>query len=158
MHRAAGRTPAHWFLYLYGTFLGTGFAPVAPATVASFVLALLWWVASPVSLPLQIALLVVVIVSGVPVAGWLSRRHGPDPSLAVIDEVAGMLVTYLGVSTGLAGWLAGFFWFRVFDVLKPFPVRRLESLPGGWGIMADDLLAGVYAAVLLRLTLRVTGW
>jgi phosphatidylglycerophosphatase A len=62
------------------------------------------------------------------------------------------------VTTGLAGWLTGFFWFRVFDVLKPLGVRRLERLPAGWGIMADDLGAGVLAAVALRLTLRWTGW
>jgi len=69
-----------------------------------------------------------------------------------------MLVTFLMISTGWVGWLAGFFWFRVFDILKPWPVRRLERLPEGWGIMADDLLAGVYAHIALRITLAVTGW
>lgn len=146
-------------LYFFGTFLGTGFAPIAPATAASLVVALLWFWAAPVSLSLQIAALLVVVVLGVPAAGALERRHGHDPKLVVCDEVAGMLVTYLGVTAaGWAGWLAGFFWFRVFDVLKPFPVRRLERLPGGWGIMADDLLAGVYAQAALRLTLHLTGW
>ncbi|MFH1843416.1 MAG: phosphatidylglycerophosphatase A, partial [bacterium] len=59
---------------------------------------------------------------------------------------------------GVAGWLAGFFWFRVFDILKPPPVRSLERLPAGWGIMVDDLAAGVYAHIALRLTLLLTGW
>ena len=58
----------------------------------------------------------------------------------------------------LGRWLAGFFWFRIFDIAKPFPVRQLERLPAGWGIMADDLAAGVYAHVALRLTLHLTGW
>ena len=77
------------------------------------------------------ALLVVVTAVGIPVAGQLEKIHGEDPSLVVIDEVAGMLVTYLGVSAGLLGWVAGFFWFRFFDILKPFGVRKLEKLGGG---------------------------
>jgi phosphatidylglycerophosphatase A len=144
--------------YAFGTFLGTGYAPLAPATVASFAVAVVWWQVAPVPLAVQAALLAGVAVLGVPVAGWLEQRHGHDPKLVVCDEVAGMLVTYFGITTGLAGWAAGFFWFRVFDIIKPFPVRRCERLPGGWGIMTDDLLAGVYAQLALRLTLWLTGW
>ena len=76
----------------------------------------------------------------------------------VIDEVAGMLVTYLGVTgTGATPWLIGFFWFRVFDILKPLGVRRLERLGGGLGIMADDLGAGVLACAATHLTVRLLG-
>jgi phosphatidylglycerophosphatase A len=150
--------PSRFFLYLFGTFGGTGFAPVAPATAASLAFALLWYLVAPVPLVWQVSLLVGVTLLGVPVASRLEKIHGTDPKLVVCDEVAGMLVTYLGVTTGLLGWLVGFFWFRVFDILKPYPVRRLERLPGGWGIMADDILAGVYAQVALRLTLLWTGW
>jgi len=149
--------------HAFATFLGTGYAPIAPATAASFAVALLgWWLGRGGAwpLPAQLGLLVLVTALGVPAASALERRYGPDPKRVVCDEVAGMLVTYLGVAVGAgpAGWLAGFFWFRVFDILKPFPVRRLERLPGGWGIMADDLLAGVYAQIALRLTLHWTGW
>ncbi len=144
-------------LYAVGTFLGTGFAPLAPATVASAAVAVIWWLVSPVPLPVQAGLLLLTVAVGVPVATRLERRHGHDPKLVVVDEVAGMLVTYLGVATGPAGWAAGFFWFRVFDVWKPPFVRRLERLPGGWGIVADDLAAGVLAALALRLTLRIAG-
>jgi phosphatidylglycerophosphatase A len=148
-----------FLLYAFGTFAGTGFAPIAPATAASFAVALIWWAVAPVSLPAQLALLVVVTALAVPAAGALERRHGHDPKLVVCDEVAGMLVTFLGVPVaGAAACLAAFFWFRVFDILKPWPVRRLERLPAGWGIVADDLLAGVYAQIALRLTLRWTGW
>lgn len=150
---------ARFLLYAFGTFLGTGYAPVAPATVASLAVALLWWLAGPPAPALQALLLVLVSALGVPAAARLEARHGHDPKLVVCDEVAGMLVTYLGVATGgVAGCLAGFFWFRVFDIAKPFPARRLERLPGGWGIMADDLMAGLYAQAALRLTLRLTGW
>ena len=145
-------------IHAFATFGGTGYAPIAPATAASLVFAVLWGLASPVGMPVQVGLLVVVVALGVPAATWMENRHGKDPHIVVSDEVAGMIVTYLGVSTGWTGWLVGFFWFRVFDIAKPFPVRRAENLPGGWGITIDDILAGVYAQIFLRLTLMVTGW
>ena len=75
--------------------------------------------------------------------------------MVVIDEVAGMLVTLLAVPVGLAGAVVGFLAFRLFDIVKPFPARQAERLPGGWGVMTDDLVAGVYAQGLLRLLLWV---
>ncbi len=151
-------------LYLLGTFFGTGFAPVAPATAASFAWAVLWWLAwhflGPVPLLVQGGLLVLTVAVGIPVAGALERIHGEDPKLVVIDEIAGMIVTYFGVVTGPLGWLAGFFWFRLFDILKPFGVRRLEKLGGGGGlgIVADDLGAGLLACAATHVTVRLLGW
>ncbi|MFH1844724.1 MAG: phosphatidylglycerophosphatase A, partial [bacterium] len=134
---------SRFFLYAFGTFGGTGFAPFAPATVASLAFTGLWILVLPVPLWLQIVLLLGVTGLGGPVATRLEQRHGKDPHLVVCDEVAGMLVTFLAIDQGIgvAGWLAGFFWFRVFDILKPPPVRSLERLPAGWGIMVDDLAA-----------------
>ena len=149
-------------LYAIGSFFWTGFFPLAPATVASAGVLALWWAAwtwlGPIPLWLQGGLLLAVTAVGIPVAGKLEEIHGEDPSLVVIDEVAGMLVTYLGLSAGLPGWIAGFFWFRFFDILKPLGVRRLESLHGGLGIMADDLGAGVLALIATQLTVRLLGW
>lgn len=149
-------------LYAYGTFFWTGFAPIAPATVASFAFAGLWWAAwtflGPIPLWVNAALLVVVTLVGIPVATKLEKIHGEDPSLVVIDEVAGMLVTYLGVTTGPLGWLAGFFWFRFFDIFKPLGVRKLEKLGGGLGIMVDDLGAGVLACICTHITINLLGW
>lgn len=148
-------------LYTIGTFFGTGFAPIAPATVASFAWMALWWAAwtwgGPVPLVAQLVLLAAVVAVGIPVAGSLERIHGEDPSLVVIDEIAGMIVTYLGVAAGPAGWLAGFLWFRFFDILKPLGVRRLEKLGGGLGIMVDDLGAGVLACAATHATIRLLG-
>ena len=133
-------------LYIIGTFFGTGYAPIAPATVASFAVFLIWWLVAPVPLWIQAALIVLVTVIGIPVSTRLEVLHGEDPKLVVIDEVAGMLVTYFGVAAvGWPGWLAGFFWFRFFDIFKPLGIRRLERLPAGTGIMADDLGAGLCA-------------
>jgi phosphatidylglycerophosphatase A len=145
-------------VYAVATFCGTGYAPLAPATVASFAFMLIWGLAGPVPLVGQLLLLLLVIAVGVPAATYVERREGKDPHKVVSDEVAGMIVTYLGVSTGWTGLLVGFLWFRVFDIGKPWPVRSLERLPEGWGITADDLMAGVYANLALRLTLHFTGW
>jgi len=150
-------------LHLIGTFFGSGYAPIAPATAGSLLYALLWWGAwtlwGPISLAVQAALLCLVIAVGIPVAGALERLHGEDPKLVVIDEVAGMIVTFYGVVGGPAVWFAGFLWFRFFDILKPLGVRRLERLGGGLGIMADDLGAGVLACVATHLTARLlAGW
>jgi phosphatidylglycerophosphatase A len=154
-------------LYTLGTFGGTGFAPIAPATVASLAFMILWWLAwvllGPISWWLNLALLLAVTAIGIPVADRLEKIHGEDPSLVVIDEVAGMLVTYLGVSAGWMGWVGGFLWFRFFDIFKPFGVRKLERLGGGGGlgIMADDLGAGVLACLATHgslLLLAKLGW
>jgi phosphatidylglycerophosphatase A len=87
-------------------------------------------------------------------AGRAARYTGQkDPQFIVIDEVSGQLITYFMPFAVLnwKSWLLGFILFRVFDIWKPFPARQAESLPGGWGIMADDWIAGIYAALGLWL-------
>jgi phosphatidylglycerophosphatase A len=112
---------------------------------------LLAWSASPA---LYAGVTLLVIAAGVWASGGLARELGrKDPGEAVIDESAGILVTMAFLP--MAPWLlvAGFLLFRVLDIAKPFPARRLERLPGGWGIMADDLVVALYAHGLLRLGL-----
>ncbi len=132
-----------------------GFAPVAPGTVGSLAGVLLFLgVRSTGSLWIEVAVLLAVTGIGVAAATVTEavyRRR--DPGLVVIDEVAGLLVTLLAVPVGPTGIVVGFLAFRVFDVIKPFPARRAEALPRGWGVMADDLVAGVYAQALLRFVL-----
>ncbi|MGH9327302.1 MAG: phosphatidylglycerophosphatase A family protein [Terriglobia bacterium] len=101
----------------------------------------------------------VIYVAGVWAASRAERAFGvTDPSHVVIDEVAGQCVAFILQPAGGWAWLlGGFILFRVFDVLKPFPARRSERLPEGWGIMTDDIVAGGYSAVvlfLLRLVFR----
>jgi len=94
----------------------------------------------------------VVAACGVCVAGKVERFAGKtDPQFVVIDEVSGQLIALSFPFTVLnwKSWLLGFILFRVFDIWKPFPARRAESLHGGWGIMADDWLAGIYAGLVL---------
>ena len=130
---------------------GLGYAPVAPGTVTSLVVALAVWALAP-GLPGLLGATAVVTAIGI----WASAREEArvgvhDPSIIVVDEVAGMLVALIAAPPGLGWVLVLFFLFRVFDVWKPYPIDRLQALPGGWGIVADDLLAGVYANLLGRL-------
>ncbi len=106
---------------------------------------------APRSIAFQSAATVMVIVVGSLAASHVSRVVGTeDPSEVVIDELAGMWVGLLGTSGWVPGVLA-FILFRFFDIAKPFPVRQAEALPAGWGIMADDVLAGLYTLVLVQL-------
>lgn len=135
----------------------TGFAPVAPGTVGSAVTLPLWWLLRGAEQPwLEPLCLAVVVVAGAWSARVAERElQSEDPGPVVIDEVAGMLVTLLWMPLTWQVALAGFLAFRVFDIAKPYPVNRLERLPRGWGVMADDLMAGVYAWCVLRALLWV---
>lgn len=134
------------------TFFGLGFVPPAPGTLASLTAALLYkFFLHSLSWPVYAALILVLFVVGVRAASVYARALGQkDPGTIVIDEVCGQLITYILVPGLWVNVAVGFFFFRVFDVIKPYPIRKLENLPRGWGIMADDVLAGVYSAVLLQ--------
>jgi phosphatidylglycerophosphatase A len=139
---------------LVATGLGSGYAPVAPGTAGSAVGLVLFWPMRGLWAGWQVAAILALSAVGVAAAGRVARRAGQeDPGLVVVDEVAGMWVTlaFLPVTPLLA--VLGFVAFRAMDVFKPWPARDLEGLPGGWGIMADDLMAGVYAHLLLRVLL-----
>ena len=103
---------------------------------------------------MEVGLIVVLFAAGV-WAGTTAERYfgGVDPGPIVIDEVVGMLMTLAFIPVGLSGALAGFFLFRVFDVIKPYPAGRLEELHGGLGVMADDAMAAVYSNLVLRLSM-----
>jgi len=105
--------------------------------------------------PIACALAVLVALIGIPAATRVARGSGvKDPQFVVIDEVAGQLVALIAVPLAWKSFLAGFILFRVFDILKPPPVRRLEALPEGSGIMLDDIAAGLYALGFVHLFLR----
>ena len=143
---------------LVATALGAGYAPVAPGTFGSAV-GLALWLLLPGALPLQLLAIGVVSVAGT-WSGSVAEQHFQtrDPGQVVVDEVAGMMVTLLLNPVHRVSWLVyAFLLFRAADIVKPFPVNRLERLPGGLGIMADDLAAGVYANVALRLSVWVFG-
>jgi phosphatidylglycerophosphatase A len=117
---------------------------------------LLFWPLASLPWPGQVVACVVVFVLGAHASTHLARQLGrKDPGLAVVDEIVGMWVTLVGLPFEPATALVGFLLFRVMDVVKPWPARDLERLPDGWGIMADDVAAGIYAHLALRVVLLV---
>jgi phosphatidylglycerophosphatase A len=139
---------------LVGSGLFTGYFPIAPATVTSlFVLLPAFFLAR---FPLGHALVTVVIFFiGVPVATDLERVWGKDPGRVTIDEVVGTLATFFLNPVSFWGLGAGFLLWRFFDIVKlPF-IDKSQQLPGGWGIMIDDVLAGVCANLVLRIGILV---
>ena len=142
--------------WLLGTALGIGLFPIAPATLASLV-AVAVYALLPIDgdSPAFIALIAGAVIVGPWACGSLTSAYDPDPKRAVWDEVAGMWLTCLFLPKTLPWLAAAFLLFRVLDVTKPWPIRRFERLPGGYGIMADDVAAGVVGAGLLNLVYRV---
>ena len=140
----------------FASFGYVGFAPVAPGTVGSAaaipLFLLLRWAGSPW---LEVAVCGVLVVAGAWSARLAERALGvEDPGPVVIDEVVGMLVSLLFLPGTWPVILAAFIAFRLFDIVKPWPAGRLEDVPGGWGVMADDVMAGVYA----NLTIQILLW
>jgi phosphatidylglycerophosphatase A len=107
-------------------------------------------------LPLLLALAVAVTLVGIPAATRAARAAAKkDPGFVVIDEVAGQLISLVAVPLKWKTFLAGLILFRVFDILKPPPVRQMERLPGGTGIVLDDVAAGIYALAVMQLLLHL---
>ena len=135
-----------------------GLFPVAPATVASLAAVAVYY---PLPFdgdsPAFFALIALSLAIGPWACGSLTSADDPDPKRAVWDEVAGMWLTCLFLPKTLPWLAAAFVMFRALDILKPWPTRTYERLPGGWGIMADDAAAGVIGACLLNLVYRL-GW
>jgi len=154
----AVRPPTSRLAALVATGLGSGYSPIAPGTAGSLVGLALFWPLRDLGLPVQLATLALLFVVGVKSSTSLAVGVGrKDPGLVVVDEVAGMWTTLLLLPFTPAVAALAFVAFRVMDVVKPYPARQLEALPGGWGIMCDDLMAGVYANLLVRVLLRAWG-
>jgi len=138
------------------TAFGSGYSPFAPGTAGSAVGLLLFWPMAAWPWPWQAAAAAGLFLVGALAAGRVARLAGSkDPGVVVVDEVVGQWVTlaalpFTPVTAGL-----GFLLFRAMDIVKPWPARDLERVPGGWGILADDVAAGVYAHLALRVVLLV---
>jgi len=156
---ATASTAPKWAT-LVATFFGAGRLRPGPGTWGSLAATLLWWALArqlpePARLPVILLLIILVTAIGIPAATLEARGcGGKDPSHVVIDEVAGQLVTLIASPILWKPLLAGLILFRVFDILKPPPIRSLEKLPEGTGIVVDDLGAGVYGLIVLQVLLH----
>ena len=142
------------------TFFGIGRLRPGPGTWGSAATVLLWAglaraLAPTLRTPVAIALAVLIGLIGIPAATRVARGSGvKDPQFVVIDEVAGQLVALIAVPLAWKSFLAGFILFRVFDIVKPPPVRQLEAIPEGAGIVLDDVAAGLYGLATMHLLLH----
>lgn len=151
---AAPTGPGARVARVIGTGFGSGYSPLAPGTAGSALGLLLFWPLAGLGPWATVTATALASALGVWAATRVAREVGrKDPGLVVVDEIAGQWVSLLLLpwSPGVA--ILGFFAFRAMDIVKPWPARQLEALPGGWGIMADDLMAGIYANLLVRVAL-----
>jgi phosphatidylglycerophosphatase A len=144
------------FHKITSTSFGIGYIGKGAGTAAAVVTCLVWFAAHPDSNNFIPALIVTVLITalGIWSGNIVETIWGKDHNRVVIDEVVGMCITLLWVPITPLNILMGLILFRFFDILKPLFIRRLENLPGGWGVMFDDILAGVYANIVLQIILR----
>jgi len=148
--------PRRFFTALVGSGLFTGYFPIAPATVTSFFTLVPVYLLTRHRLWLGQALAIVgLFFWGVVIATDLERVWGKDPKRVTIDEIVGTLITFFLVPYSVKVLVLGFFVWRFFDIVKlPF-IRKSQALPGGWGVMIDDVLAGICANLLLQVAIRL---
>ncbi len=145
------------FARLISTFFYVGHFPVAPGTLASAVGVLLVLCLFP-HMFIYVALTLIITVIGIWAAGITEKEVGKkDPGIVVIDEVAGVLVSFFMIPLSWPVIISGFFLFRAFDMFKIYPANKLEERGGGWGIVADDLAAGLYTNIVLQLAIFLAG-
>jgi phosphatidylglycerophosphatase A len=145
---------------LIATFLGAGYFPIAPATFASALVAGFLYLAGPgpggVGHPaLEATVMLALVPVSIASAHRAERSLGHDAHPIVIDEVLGQMIALFWLPRSWPWVLAGFLLFRLFDIWKPLGAREAQRLPGGWGIVVDDVMAGVYALAVLQLALRL---
>jgi phosphatidylglycerophosphatase A len=141
---------------MIATFFGVGHLQPGSGTWAAAITVIAWWavgrtIPSNWLIPISALLAVAITLIGIVPSSIVARESGrKDPGFVVIDEVAGQMIAMIAVPLNWKYLLASFILFRSFDIVKPFPLRRLERLPAGTGIMMDDVGAGLYALVLLQ--------
>ncbi len=137
------------------TFFGIGFIPFAPGTLTSLIIVLLYkYYLYRLSWPVHALILILLFFIGVYAStDYSTALNKKDPRKIVIDEALGQLLVLFRMSDAWFPVLSCFVLFRVFDIVKPFPIRKIEKLPTGWGIMLDDVVAAVYAGVIVNLYL-----
>jgi phosphatidylglycerophosphatase A len=154
--------PPRWsnFSHFLATGFGAGYVPLIPGTVGSLwglplVWLLQWGVADPL---IRAVIAAILFFAGILICGAAAKRfEKEDPGQIVFDEIAAFPIVFLFVPLSPLTAVIGFILFRFFDILKPWPIPKIERMPGGLGVMADDLVAGIYAAAGLLLTHQVLG-
>ena len=135
---------------LLGTFFYIGKLPVAPGTWGSLAGLILWWFL-PINLLLQLSLLVFLFIIGLYSSRIISSKlNNDDPSEVVIDEVVGIIISLFMLPNNFQLYILAFLLFRIFDILKPSLINDMQKIPNGWGIMLDDVVAGVITFLIMQ--------
>ena len=151
------------FPKLIATSFGAGFLPIAPGTWGAIVGIILWlplyiWCPANIAFILTIIEILFFTIAGTWASGVSEKYWGKDPVAACVDETVGQLISLLPLCGGpeVAPWwliLVSLALFRIFDIFKPLGIRKMEAFPGGWGMMADDILAAIYSAIIVEIIL-----
>lgn len=137
---------------IFGTGFGTGYSPVASGTVGSALAAAMYWFIPGFSeTPVLLAVTTGMFAVGVWSGGVLEDLYGHDPSEATIDELVGQWISYAFLPKTFLTLAVGFLLFRLFDIVKPEPANQFQKLHKGWGVMMDDVMAGIYTNLALQL-------
>lgn len=150
------KIPASWLMHPWHCIslgFGSGLMPFAPGTWGTLVAIPIAYLCSYLGQPLYLLVTALVCLLGIYTAGYTSEKlKVHDHSGIVVDEIAGYMITMIGVTMNATSLLVGFLLFRLFDILKPWPIRIIDrNMKGGLGIMMDDILAGVFSLIIMQL-------
>jgi phosphatidylglycerophosphatase A len=146
------------FSRIIATVLGIGYLPIAPGTIASFLVILLYkYYLFTWNWPLYLGVLILIFIFGALTSSvYAEALKKEDPRSIVIDEVLGQLIVLFRMPPSWPLLIASFFLFRLLDILKPFLIKKSENFPRGWGIMMDDVVSGICAGIIINLTMLLT--
>ena len=148
---------------LFSTGLGIGYSPVAPGTMGALATVIIYWFCPDLSALQLFVFCIVITLIGIFTSSITEKEFQEnagnnslhDPGIIIVDEIVGMLVALIALPKTLPFIIAAFVLFRFFDIVKPFPIKKIEKLPTGWGIMLDDIAAGIFSNVILQLILVI---
>ena len=144
---------------IISTGLAVGYSPLAPGTMGSLVILIVYWICPEMNSLQLLSVIIGLTVLGIYTATVTEREmqnkfgqdKGHDPGIIVIDEIIGMLIALFSLPKTSLFMIIAFILFRIFDIMKPYPARRMEKLPAGWGIVMDDVIAGIYANLVIQI-------
>jgi len=145
------------FEKIIGSGLFTGYIPVASGTFGSIIAIVIYFIPGFEKLHILLPSIVILFMYGVYISSKFEKVYGKDPSQCTVDEVVGTWISLIAIPKSILLTLTSFFIWRALDIIKPFPARSSEKVPGGWGIMIDDVISGIYSVVLVHLIIYTFG-
>jgi len=145
------------FEKIIGSALFTGYIPFASGTFGSLIALIIYFIPGFEKLWIIIPSIILLAAYGVYIGSKFEKTYGKDPAECTIDEVVGTWIALISLPKTMLIALTSFFIWRILDIIKPFPARTSENLPGGWGIMTDDVISGIYTLIIVRLIVYLFG-